>query len=162
MCVQQSGKVFESPAGSSFTFGCTCNNQWNTGIHKISFKSHTTSYATDAIGITTNIKYFINHECWYGSCFEGYFYGKNRTWLTENINGTGKRIERDVLPTEQDAKPMDIISLIYDGDQGTLQFMLNHQKAGKAMKIIKNQTYYPFISLSSIKNETIGYSIVDS
>ena len=129
----------------SITFGCSYG--WNKGTHKISVRNKY-KWKGHAIGITNNIQQFAERPAWYGSWTrnqykeQSYYYNLNGSILV----GTHIPFQPGLFKSKNGN---DVISIHFDGDNGTLTFLFNDKIIGKGVKVKKNETYYLFISCNS-------------
>ena len=124
------------------TFGCSYG--WNKGIHKISIKNKY-EWNEQGIGITNRIQKFTEKAAWYG------YFNSDMGEYSYNLNGknlVGTDIESQNFVFES-KNAGGVVTIHFDGDNGTLTFLYDDKIIGKSVNIKRNETYYPFISYNA-------------
>ena len=135
-----------------------CSTEWNEGIHQISFRSNSLGHVGDVFGINSNIREFTNQPGWYTDRTE---LAKSQTYSWNvYVNNlychpkTSDALFQYAVTSDLDYKEGDILSLLFNGNDWTISYLLNGKIVGKPFKITPNLKYSPFIcSYWSTRND---------
>ena len=136
--------------------------KWGKGeIHQISFKSNTKAHGWDAVGISTNIEKLCEKTGWFTDRVEATNSiafvrngGSILSWPIDLRYDTQSRILK-----ADDCKKGDIFSLLFNGIDWTLTYLLNGERTGKPQSIKPDLEYSPFICDSKSHHDR-DYEIV--
>ena len=169
--ITDNGMVFEGNLSTLTTGKCNsnidicigCFTKWNKGIHKFSIKSATRSHTMDAFGITTNIKNFCTIKDWYNRCATqtgAETYAMNGSSMFDGGHIPSKSIKMKSFNGGRKVRKGDIITIIFDGDNWTVSFLVNGYEQMRQIKITPNLVYSPFIALNGYSTFKFHYQII--
>ena len=156
--ISENGQVFRRKYKSGIeTVTIGCSLKWKQGmIHQISFKSNSTAHKNDGIGISTNIEKLCEKAGWYGHRLNDH---GDDPFEYAVMKGGHVAFQGTVIKDEA-CKVGDIITLLFNGNDWTLSFLLNGEIQGKPQKITPDVEYSPFISANAFCSNDTDYAIV--
>ena len=139
------------------TFGCSYG--WKKGVHKISVKNKYKWIrgVSQAIGITNRIQIFTTKAAWYGH-FDRYIDEYRYNLNSPHLVGTDIPSRNFVFESN---KGGGVITMLFDGDNGTITFYYNDKIIGESINIKKDEIYYPFISYYGEPNAEAEFHLIN-
>ena len=133
----------DDPNEVPMTFGCSYG--MNEGIYRMQIENKISGFGSDAFGITTNIDIFRKHSGWFDVDGEADVYFLNGTLIAKlNDSDVACQMQYGLFKANE-TEPGDVITILYDGKQYKLTYLLNDKQLGKSVDVI-HQTYYFFVS----------------